>query len=254
MRRVTAKVPGKTGENPLVPNRVLRRLHTLLLEHRAMEETMARAGEAGAGAGGRAACLASLAVSLGRGDLVSEAGAGAGLGLLLAASSGRGGSGKAGVALLPTMAVATERLLMAVGAAVALKSGAKGRVLAVLVESGEMPAAMWRQMLGFVARLELPVLFVVLPGAKVGRQGDLSGRSEGWGVPGFPVDVEDAVAMYRVVQEALGRLRAGEGPVLLEGIRWRAGRPGGRGAGNGLARLEEMMRVRGLLRSRGAEG
>ncbi len=241
MRRATVGAAAKVSENPLVPDRVLRHMRGLMREYAEMEQAMVRAGEAPAVTG---ACVASLAVSLGRGDLVSEAGGGAGLGLLLEASGG-----KAGVTLLPAMAAATERLLMAVGAAVVLRAGGKGRLLVVMVEGGAMPVAMWRQMLGFVSRLELPMLLAVLPGAKAGRrQGDLSRRSEGWGVPGLPVDVDDAVAMYRVVQEAVGRLRAGEGPVLLEGIRWRGGR---RGA-DGLARLEGQMRVRGLLRSGGA--
>lgn len=250
MRRAKVAAPVGARENPLVPDRVLRRLHGLMREHEQTEQAMARAGETGAGRNG--ACLACLAASLRRGDLLSEAGRGAGLGLLLEGSSWRGASdrGAGAVTVLPAMAVTTERLLMAVGAGVALKAGGKGRMLVVLVEGGEMPAAMWRQMLGFVARLELPMLFVVLPGVKAARQGALSARSEGWGVPGFPVDAEDAVAMYRVVQESMGRMRAGEGPVLLEGIRWRAGRQ----AGDGLARLEEQMRSRGLLRSGGAEG
>ncbi len=235
MRRATVAVEELTRENPLVPDRVLRRLHRLMREHGELGQALAMAGEAPARNG---ACLASLAASLRRGDLLSEAAGGAGLGVLLEAGQG--------VTLLPAMAVATERLLMAVGAAVALRSGGKGRVLAVLVDGGEVPVAMWRQMLGFVGRLELPMLFVLLQGVKAARASDLSGRSEGWGVPGFPVDAEDAVAMYRVVQESLGRLRAGEGPVLLEGIRWRAGGP----TGDGLARLEGMMRTRGLLRGR----
>lgn len=218
-----------------MPNRVLRRLHRLWLEQRAMEATLAGAGGGGVGAAA-GACLATMVVSLRRGDLVSEAGAG--LGFLLETAPD-----KAKMTMLPAMAVATERLLMAVGAAVALKAGGKGPVLLVLAESGEMPTAAWKQMLGFVARLELPMLFAMLPGsAKAGRQGEVSAKCAGWGVPGFPVDVDDAVAMYRVVQESLGRLRAGEGPVLLEGIQWGKRR----GAADGLARLEEQMRARGL--------
>lgn len=222
------------GENPLVPNRVLRQLVRLWLAQQTLAEAMAQAGQtSGAGSG---ACFAALAASLGRGDLVSEAGPG--LGLLLDSAPG-----KAKVTMLPAMAVTTERLLMAVGAAVALKAGGKGPVLLVLSETGEMPLAAWKQMLGFVARLELPMLFAVLPGAVKGaRQGELSAKSAARGVPGFPVDADDAVAMYRVVQESLGRLRAGEGPVLLEGVRWRAGQ----GAGDGLARLEAQLRARGL--------
>jgi TPP-dependent pyruvate/acetoin dehydrogenase alpha subunit len=35
-------------------------------------------------------------------------------------------------------------------------------------------------------------------------------------VPGIPVDAGDAVALYRVAQESLGRTRGGDGPVLIE--------------------------------------
>jgi TPP-dependent pyruvate/acetoin dehydrogenase alpha subunit len=37
-------------------------------------------------------------------------------------------------------------------------------------------------------------------------------------VPGIPVDASDAVALYRVAQEAIGRIRAGGGAVLIEGV------------------------------------
>lgn len=233
MTRTPAKAV--SNESPLVPNRMLRQLHALWRQHHEVAEAMARAGQSTASGSG--ACLAALAASLGRGDLVSEAGPG--LGLLLEAQPGR-----AKVTMLPAMAVTTERLLMAVGAAVALKACGKGPVLAVIAEAGEMPIAAWKQMLGFVARIELPMLFAALPGpGKAGRPGQLSAKSAQWGVPGFAVDADDAVAMYRVVQESLGRLRAGEGPVLLEGLRLRVGR----GEIGGLARLEEQMRARGLV-------
>ena len=35
-------------------------------------------------------------------------------------------------------------------------------------------------------------------------------------MPGIPVDAGDAVAVYRVAQESLGRTRGGDGPVLIE--------------------------------------
>ena len=40
-------------------------------------------------------------------------------------------------------------------------------------------------------------------------------RSEGCRT-GIPVDAGDAVALYRVAQESLGRTRGGDGPVLIE--------------------------------------
>ena len=53
---------------------------------------------------------------------------------------------------------------------------------------------------------ELPLIFVVLP-----RRGQASRwtrperHGERYGLPGIPVDASDAVAIYRVAQEALGR-------------------------------------------------
>ena len=86
-------------------------------------------------------------------------------------------------------------------------------------------------MLVMAAKLELPVIFVVLPAVKNKmRDGmaTLSTRTSGWGVPGIPVDAGDAVAMYRVAQESMGRTRGGDGPVLIECVEYRtAGKAGG---------------------------
>ena len=235
-------------ENPLAPNRVLRQMYRLMLDLRQLEDTMAESSDVTGKRAGAEACLASLAVSLRTGDLLSEAGGEFGLGLLRQAAPmpGKGrskpGGPLQGVVDLPPMAVATERLLMAVGAAVAAKASGKGQVLLATVGAGELAPALWRQMLGFAARLELPMLFVVLPGGAGSGQGRLSGKSHTWGVPGFPVDGADALALYRVVQESMGRLRGGGGPVLLECVRWR---------GAGRARVDAAERMRELLLARG---
>jgi TPP-dependent pyruvate/acetoin dehydrogenase alpha subunit len=84
--------------------------------------------------------------------------------------------------------------------------------------------------LGIAAKLELPLIFVVLPGVE-GEKADgvanVSGRTAQWGVPGIPVDAGDAVALYRVAQESLGRTRGGDGPVLIECVTYGAGSAGG---------------------------
>lgn len=41
-------------------------------------------------------------------------------------------------------------------------------------------------------------------------------------MPGIPVDITDAVALYRVAQESIGRTRGGDGPVLIECISLRS--------------------------------
>jgi TPP-dependent pyruvate/acetoin dehydrogenase alpha subunit len=92
----------------------------------------------------------------------------------------------------------------------------------------------WRQVLELAGGLELPVIFVVLPagpGEKKNGKPNLSARTARWGVPGIPVDAGDAVALYRVAQESLGRTRSGDGPVLIECVAYpsegsRNGAPG----------------------------
>jgi TPP-dependent pyruvate/acetoin dehydrogenase alpha subunit len=69
------------------------------------------------------------------------------------------------------------------------------------------------------------VIFVVLPAVKGEKRdgtANLSAKTARWGVPGIPVDAGDAVALYRVAQESLGRTRGGDGPVLIECLEYRA--------------------------------
>jgi TPP-dependent pyruvate/acetoin dehydrogenase alpha subunit len=94
--------------------------------------------------------------------------------------------------------------------------------------------------LGLASKLELPVIFVVLPavkGEKRNGMANLSAKTARWGVPGIPVDVGDAVALYRVAQESIGRTRGGDGPVLIECIQCRVE---GKGAGASADPVEEM--------------
>ena len=48
--------------------------------------------------------------------------------------------------------------------------------------------------------------------------GVVSALALGSGVPGIAVDMDDAVAIYRVAQESIGRARAGGGPALIDCI------------------------------------
>ena len=77
--------------------------------------------------------------------------------------------------------------------------------------------AVWTEILGTAARLEAPVILVVFPGK--GRAGVLSARSTRLGVPGITVEADDAVALFRVAQESMVRIRMGGGPVLMECVR-----------------------------------
>jgi TPP-dependent pyruvate/acetoin dehydrogenase alpha subunit len=145
---------------------------------------------------------------------------------------------------LPGAAGGAERIWAALGAAAALKAataqaraeakaesatqgGTTARQAGVVVFyalPGELTAARWRKALTFAAEQELPVVFVVLPAARVrggnassaAKAGGVRALAQGCGVPGIAVDADDAVAIYRVAQESIGRARAGGGAALME--------------------------------------
>jgi len=101
-------------------------------------------------------------------------------------------------------------------------------VVALFTLPGEVPAPLWKTALAFVAAETLPIVFVVLPvarerggkahgenarAAKFGRVSEISLAS---GIPAIAVDADDAIAIYRVAQESIGRARAGGGAALIE--------------------------------------
>ena len=224
---------GAAWENPLTPNAKLRQIYRAMVRAR----TLARALPAGRRDGlGLEACLVSASVDLGPGDLVSDAIGGgvveflrgAGLGAVLRPGKAkRGPVADCGAATrLPGGMGIAERIWVALGAAAAVKAaGAQAKVEAkaagttagespkdtqvvvvVYVLAGEVSAAVWRKALTFAAKRELPVVFVVLParGGK-GRAGGVIALAQRCRVPGIPVDADDAVAIYRVAQESIGR-------------------------------------------------
>jgi TPP-dependent pyruvate/acetoin dehydrogenase alpha subunit len=137
---------------------------------------------------------------------------------------------------LPAMPGNEARFWAAMGIALALKAqhahgraessadaARQGGVVVVYARLGEGSPALWRKVLAFAAEHLLPVLFVVLPAtqrpgahAKATRSGAMSAVSHRHGVPGMAVDADDAVALYRVAQEAIARARIGGGAALME--------------------------------------
>jgi TPP-dependent pyruvate/acetoin dehydrogenase alpha subunit len=202
----------------------------------------------------------STAIDLGLGDLVSDSQVGVVMDLLAGAKvssllkfvaelhSGKktkgvklgGTSGR----LLPWIDDAGERLRMAMGAALSFKTLGRANVVVAYVRHGEVGTAVWRKVLELAGKLELPVIFVILPvakGAKRSGVGNLSQKTAQWGVPGIPVDAGDAVALYRVAQESLGRTRGGDGPVLIECVAYRREGSGGGASGDALVQMKEFL-------------
>jgi len=264
-------------ENPLVPNAKLRQMYVAMAEARVLDEHVVgsqkrvKSLKAAKGRGrlnsirGQEACRVSTAMDLVPGDLVSDSQAGVVMDLLAGAKvssllkrvaelgSGKNGSGKnaKGVRLggtsgrlLPWIDDAGERLRMAMGAALSFKTLGRANVVVAYVRPGEVGKAVWRKVLELAGRLEVPVSVVVLPAAKGDRRDgmtNLSAKTAGWGVPGIPVDAGDAVALYRVAQESLGRTRGGDGPVLIECVAYRMEGSGGAAPGDPLVQMKEFL-------------
>jgi TPP-dependent pyruvate/acetoin dehydrogenase alpha subunit len=254
-------------ENPLVPNEKLRQMYRAMAEARVLDEHIAKLQRRVKGRQrqesirGQEACRVSTAIDLGPGDLVSDSQAGVAMDLLagmkvdsvlnrvaeLHSGKKAAGAKRAGFSgrLLPWIDDPEEQLRMAMGAALSFKTLQHANVVVAYVRQGEVAKEVWRRVLGLASKLELPIIFVVLPA--VGRAkkkngvASLSTRTARWGVPGIPVDAGDAVALYRVAQESLGRTRGGDGPVLVECIEFRMGGKGGGLPVDPLVQMEEFL-------------
>jgi TPP-dependent pyruvate/acetoin dehydrogenase alpha subunit len=280
-------------ENPLIPNARLRQIYLAMLQARMLEKALPAARRARAaaeyatGIAGLEACLVSATIDLGPGDLVSDALSGGvveylrgvGLGEVLRAGSKRAkqaasaSSGPRGMiadcgraAALPGAPGIAERLWAVMGAAAALKAAAieakkaakaedaaqpqQGLVVAY-VRPGEATAAVWRRAFEYAAVQVLPVVFVVMPGET--KAGGVSELARECGVPGIAVDGDDAVAIYRVAQESIGRARAGGGAVLLECVPFVLHGGAGKPTPNAIAGIEQYMLQRGVVTRRWME-
>ena len=228
-------------ENPLVPNEKMRQMYRAMVEARVLDEHIAKLQKKMKRRltfdtiRGQEACRVSTVIDLGPGDLMSDSQVGVVMDLLagekvrsllkrvaefhsgkkLKKAEATGASGR----LMPWTEDAGEQLRMAMGAALSFKTLKRANVVVAYVRHGEIARGVWRKLLELASKLELPMIFVVLPAGNKGKRvgtGDLSAKTARWGVPGIPVDAADAVALYRVAQESLGRTRGGDGPVLIE--------------------------------------
>lgn len=120
---------------------------------------------------------------------------------------------------LPSIENAEDHLHMALGAALTLKTQKQNNIVMAYAYHAELPKRSWKQILALAAQLNLPIIVVLLPEAEgKGEATNICAKARSFGIPGIPVDANDAVALYRVAQEAIGRSRGGDGPVLIECI------------------------------------
>lgn len=211
-------------------------MYQVMVEARILDEYVAKLQRKSktrlASTHGQEACRVSMAIELTQGDLVSDSHSGVVMDHLLGADidslskrlsnlSARENTAS-GTRQLPWIEDVDDRLSLAVGAALAFKSLKQTSLVLAYVSRREAKGGSWRHLLTLAAKFELPIIFVVLPEESGRKKADPTGRicakARSCGLPGIPVDASDAVALYRVAQESMGRIRIGGGAVVVECI------------------------------------
>ena len=231
-------------ESPLVRNITMQQMYTGMVESRILEDLARskRRKAKGPDVHGQEASRLSALVDLEPEDLTSDVPGsvttafvrGVELQDVLehidAISSGKKKAHKATelhlAGLLPSTDDTGDRLHMALGAALALKRNRLPKIVVAFAPGNALKTQAWREVFRFASRHELPILFVALPetngkAPKEKKAATLCERAISEGVPGIPVDASDAVALYRVAQESIGRARMGAGPTLMECVTYR---------------------------------
>ena len=119
---------------------------------------------------------------------------------------------------------AADRLLCAIGAAMAIRAAGEQRVMVAYAGRAEIEAGEWKRVLAILQQDGLPLVLTLLPGAGELDLQALVRRSSvnaHFPVPVIPVDGGDTLALYRVAQETIGRARAGGGAAIIEAIECR---------------------------------
>jgi len=122
----------------------------------------------------------------------------------------------------------TTQVPHAVGIALAAKMKKQDHVSFVTFGEGSSNQGDFHEGCNFAGVHKLPVIIMCennqyAISVPVHKQlaGKVSDRALGYGFPGFQVDGNDALEVYRVVKEARERAVAGEGPTLIEAMMYR---------------------------------
>ncbi len=132
---------------------------------------------------------------------------------------------------LPIQIVIGTQMLHAVGLAMAAKISGDKAVAVGVCGDGATSEGDFNEALNFAGVFQAPVVLVVqnngwaisVPRHRQSAAPTLAARGFGFGVPSELVDGNDILAVYTVMQRAIERARAGQGPTLVETLTYRIG-------------------------------
>jgi acetoin:2,6-dichlorophenolindophenol oxidoreductase subunit alpha len=113
---------------------------------------------------------------------------------------------------------------IATGSGLAAKLSKSGEVTACFFGDGAANEGTFHESLNLAAIWKLPVIYICenngfgefTPTAAVTSVKDIAVRAKGYDIPGYVVDGNNVLEVYRYASEAAARARSGEGPTLLE--------------------------------------
>lgn len=117
------------------------------------------------------------------------------------------------------------------GTALAAKLRGSDQVVVAFFGDGGSNQGIFHESLNLASVWKLPVLFICENNQyalstsykRTTSAAQISDRAIGYQVPGVTIDGNDAVEVYNVVEEAVARARAGNGPTLIEALTYRWG-------------------------------
>jgi 2-oxoisovalerate dehydrogenase E1 component alpha subunit len=114
------------------------------------------------------------------------------------------------------------------GAGLALASKLRGEddITLAAIGEGSTSGGDFHEAVNFAATRKLPVVFMVenngyaisVPLDKQMPTRHVADRAKGYGIPGIVMHGEDAIHCYKAAAHAVGHVRSGQGPVLLEAM------------------------------------
>jgi 2-oxoisovalerate dehydrogenase E1 component alpha subunit len=123
------------------------------------------------------------------------------------------------------------QISQAAGAAMAAKIRREDTVFMTYFGDGGTSSNEFHAGMNFAAVQQAPVVFVCennqwaisVPVSQQTGSETMAQKAIAYGIPGIRVDGNDALAVYRVCQEAVDRARRGEGPTMVETVTYRMG-------------------------------
>lgn len=114
--------------------------------------------------------------------------------------------------------------VISVGVGMALKKYAKGQVVVYFFGDGTANRGTFHESLNWAAVRKLPCIYfcenngwaVSVPTRVSTSVENIADRAAGYGIPGVVVDGSEPTAVYEVMEKAVERARAGQGPTLIE--------------------------------------